>query len=257
MDKTLLKGLRVLEVLAASPQPMGVTALSRSLDLTRSNTHRTLQTLVSAGYVRTHSASGTYECTLRLFEIASLIVGRLNVREMADAFLQQLSHASHETIHLTVLDGFEIVYINKIESPQPIRAYSAIGGRAPAHCVSSGKALLAWQSDEVLGDIPANLEQKTPQSLASRQALLDDLTETRRRGFATNRGEWRDSVGGVASPVFDANSQPVAAIGMSVPLERFTFSSQQDLGMLVAQSACALSRTLGYRGDAYPESSAA
>ena len=195
MDKTLLKGLRVLETLAASPQPMGVTTLSRALDLTKSNAHRTLQTLVAAGYARSNPETATYECTLKLFEVASTVVSRLDVRQIADPYLQQLAHATHESIHLSVLDGLDVIYLNKIESPQPVRAYSAIGGRAPAHCVASGKALLAWQSDDMLAGLPEDLAQWTPHTLNTRDALLADLAETRRRGFSINCGEWRDSVG--------------------------------------------------------------
>lgn len=257
MDKTLLKGLRVLETLAASPQPMGVTALSRVLDLTKSNAHRTLQTLVSAGYVRSRPPSGAYECTLKLFEVASTVVGRLDVRQMADPYLQQLAHDTQESIHLSVLDGLEVIYVNKIESPQPVRAYSAIGGRAPAYCVASGKALLAWQRADRLKDLPDTLEQWTPQSLASRTALLDELAETRQRGFSINRGEWRDAVGGVAAPVFDAQGEAVASVGISGPLERLTLPALLGHGPLVIQTARALSRALGYRGNAYPENAAA
>lgn len=257
MDKTLLKGLRVLETLAASPQPMGVTKLARVLDLTKSNVHRTLQTLVAAGYVRSIPETATYECTLKLFEIASTIVGRLDVRQIADPYLQQLAHATQESIHLSVLDGLDVIYLNKIESPQPVRAYSAVGGRAPAHCVASGKALLAWQSDTMLAGLPEQLAQWTPRTLDSRDALLADLAETRRRGFSINCGEWRDAVGGAAAPVFDAHGQPVAALGISGPLERLSLGTLHQHGPIVIDTARELSRALGYRGNAYPDSAAA
>lgn len=257
MDKTLLKGLRVLETLAASPQPMGVTVLSHALDLTKSNAHRTLQTLVAAGYVRPIPESGTYECTLKLFEVSSSVVARLDVRQMADPYLQRLAHDTRESIHLSVLDGMDVIYVNKIESPQPVRAYSAIGGRAPAHCVASGKALLAWQTDRFLAAMPEDLPKWTPHSLTTRQRLLDDLADTRRRGFSINRGEWRAAVGGVASPVFDAHGAAVASIGISGPLERLSMPTLRSHAPLVIQAARELSRALGYRGDAYPDSAAA
>lgn len=257
MDKTLLKGLRVLETLAASPQPMGVTAVSRALDLTKSNAHRTLQTLTTAGYVRTHPESGTYECTLKLFEISSSVIARLDVRQLADPYMQRLAGETRESIHLSVLAGMEVIYVNKIESPQPVRAYSAIGGRAPAHCVASGKALLAWQAEHVLADLPEDLARWTPHSLTGRDALLEDLAETRRRGFSINRGEWRDAVGGVASPVFDAHGVPVASLGISGPLERLSLSTLRGHAPVVIDTARALSRALGYRGKAYPDTAAA
>ncbi|WP_426700790.1 IclR family transcriptional regulator [Rhodanobacter sp. Col0626] len=252
MDTTLLKGLGVLEALAASRSARGVTELAQSLELTKSNVHRTLQTLTAAGYVRSGKVPGTYECTLKLFEIASGVVARIDVRQSADVFMQQLARLTKETIHLSVLDGMDVIYLNKIESPHPVRAYSTIGGRAPAHCVASGKALLAWQSDACLQQLASRLAAPTNRSIASRDALFDELAKIRRQGFAVNRGEWRDGVGGIASIVFDLAGAPVAAIGISGPLERLRPAAIRKYSQLVVDAACGLSRSLGYSQVSYP-----
>lgn len=220
MDSTLLKGLTMLEVLAKSPSPRGVSELARSLDLTKSNTHRTLQTLVAAGYVRPVGTSGTYECTLKLFELASAVVARVDVRGAADAQMHSLASATQETVHLAALDGMEVIYLHKIESPQPVRAYSAIGGRAPAYCVATGKALLAHQDTASLDKLPRRLASHTPRTITDRADLLAELATIRRQGYAVNRGEWRDTVCGLAAVVLDAAGEPTAAIGISGPAER-------------------------------------
>jgi len=257
MDTTLLKGLKVLEALAASSAPRGVSELARALGLTKSNVHRTLQTLAAAGYVRPAALAGSYECTLKLFEMASGVVARIDVRQVADPFMQQLAKLTKETIHLSILDGLEVIYLNKIESPHPVRAYSSIGGRAPAHCVASGKALLAWQGDAVLQQLPAHLAAPTPRSLATREALLDELARIRRQGYAVNRGEWRETVGGLAAIVFDAAGAPAAAIGISGPLERLRPAAMRKYSQLVTEAALGLSRALGFSGTGYPPVAAA
>lgn len=246
MDTTLLKGLDVLEALCKSRDPRGVSELARELGLTKSNVHRTLQTLVSAGYVRAAHVAGTYECTLKLFELASGVVARIDVRQSADAYMQQLARQTKETIHLSILDGLDVIYLNKIESPHPVRAYSSIGGRAPAHCVASGKALLAWQSEHFLQQLPAKLVAPTPRSISTRDALFDELAKIRRHGFATNRGEWRDGVGGIAAIVFDVAGAPVASIGISGPLERMRPAAIRKYSQLVVEAGSSLSRSLGY-----------
>ncbi|HEX7816555.1 IclR family transcriptional regulator [Dyella sp.] len=256
MDTTLLKGLNVLEAVARSSGPRGVSELARELALTKSNVHRTLQTLATAGYVRPGSVAGTYECTLKLFEMASGIVARIDVRQSADPFMQQLARLTKETIHLSILDGLDVIYLNKIESPQPVRAYSTIGGRAPAHCVASGKALLAWQRDAVLQQLPERLTAPTGRSLATRDALLDELGRIRRQGFAVNRGEWREGVGGIAAIVFDVTGAPIAAIGISGPLERLRPASIRKYSQLVMEAALGLSRALGYARSSYPPAAA-
>jgi IclR family transcriptional regulator, KDG regulon repressor len=257
MDTTLLKGLNVLEAVARSRGARGVSELARELELTKSNVHRTLQTLTAAGYVRPGSLAGTYECTLKLFEMASGVVARIDVRQLADPFMQQLARLTKETIHLAILEGTDVIYLNKIESPQPVRAYSTIGGRAPAHCVASGKALLAWQGEALLHELPARLPSPTLRSIASRDALLEELTRVRRQGFAVNRGEWREGVGGVAAIVFDMHGMPVAAIGMSGPVERLRPASVRKYSQLVMEAALGLSRSLGYSQPGYPPVAAA
>jgi IclR family transcriptional regulator, KDG regulon repressor len=257
MDTTLLKGLNLLEAIARSRGPRGVSELARELELTKSNVHRTLQTLGAAGYVRPGPTAGTYECTLKLFEMASGVVARIDVRQSADPFMQQLARLTKETIHLSILDGTDVIYLNKIESPQPVRAYSTIGGRAPAHCVASGKALLAWQGEGVLAQLPARLPSPTLRSIATIDALLEELARVRRQGYAVNRGEWREGVGGVAAIVFDMHGMPVAAIGISGPVERLRPASVRKYSQLVMEAALGLSRSLGYSQPGYPPVAAA
>ena len=224
MDTTLVKGLTVLEVLAHSGAPRGVSELARELDLPKSNVHRTLQTLIATGYVRATGRPAAYECTLKLFELGAAIMSRVDVRHRAEPHMAALAEATRETVHLSALDraagGPEVIYLHKIESPEPVRAYSVIGGRAPAHCVASGKALLAHQEERYLHALPDPLAGFTPASITGRDALLEELAEVRARGYAVNRGEWCESVCGVAAIIFDADRRPAAAIGISGPVDR-------------------------------------
>jgi IclR family transcriptional regulator, KDG regulon repressor len=254
VDSTLLKGLRVLEHLAQSEAPQGVTKLARELDMTKSNVHRTLQTLVSAGYVRIGSG-GTYECTLKVFELASPILARIDVRQVAEPFMRSLAEQTQETIHLSLLDRTEVIYLHKIESPHPVRAYSSIGGRAPAHCVASGKALLAYQEDDALKHFSDPLPSYTSRSITTLTQLRKELEQVRVRGFAINRGEWRDSVCGLAAIVRDAMGRPVASIGISGPAERLQPAALRQYSEVVVDAARALSKALGYNPIAFSPTS--
>jgi IclR family transcriptional regulator, KDG regulon repressor len=254
VDSTLLKGLRVLEHLAQSEAPQGVTKLARELDMTKSNVHRTLQTLVSAGYVRIGSG-GTYECTLKVFELASPILARIDVRQVAEPFMRSIAEQTQETIHLSLLDRTEVIYLHKIESPHPVRAYSSIGGRAPAHCVASGKALLAYQEDDALKYFSDPLPSYTSRSITTLTQLRKELEQVRVRGFAINRGEWRDSVCGLAAIVRDAMGRPVASIGISGPAERLQPAALRQYSEVVVDAARALSKALGYNPIAFSPTS--
>jgi len=243
MDKTLAKGLQVLEALAHSRGPRGVSDLAAELALPKSNIHRTLQTLCETGYVFA-VGRGSYDCSFKLFELGSAVSARVDIYAVAESQMQQLVSVTRETAHLAVLDGLEVLYLRKVESPEPVRAYSQVGGRAPAHCVASGKALLAYQPDEVLAALPERLESHTASTLDSRAALLDCLATTRARGYAVNSGEWRDTVGGVAAVVLGADGRPVASLGISGPLERVE-PAQDDHVKQVVDAARRVSELLG------------
>ncbi|MCE4225592.1 IclR family transcriptional regulator [Methylobacterium sp. C25] len=244
MDSTLLKGLNLLEHLAASETPRGVSEIARTLGLTKSNAHRTLQTLVAAGYVRP-ARGGTYECTLKLFELASPVLARIDVRQVAEPFMRSLAESTQETIHLSLLDRGDVIYLHKIESPHPVRAYSSIGGRAPAYCVASGKALLAYR-DDALKYLSDPLPAHTARTITSLELLHRELEQVRVQGFAINRGEWREGVCGLAAIIRDAMGNPIAAIGISGPADRLNAAVLRRFSDVVVDTARGLSRALGY-----------
>jgi DNA-binding IclR family transcriptional regulator len=248
MDKTLLKGLQVLEALARSTRPRGVSDLAKQLDLPRSNMHRTLRTLVEAGLV-CQAEGGAYACTLKLFELGSAVPARSDLAGLADPIMLALSDETRETVHLSALEGSDVIYLHKIDSTHPVRAYTSVGGRAPAHCVATGKALLAFQPESYLDRYEGALLRFTPKTLADLDALREELREVRRQGFALNRGEWRDSVCGVAAPVFGVGGRAVAALGLSGPASRLTERLDEFAAQITA-AARELTQKMGCRTSA-------
>jgi DNA-binding IclR family transcriptional regulator len=248
MDKTLLKGLLVLEAIAdQGGESVTIQALATQLGLTKSNAHRTLQTLAYAGYAVRDETTGNYRSTLKLFELGTKQLTRLDVRRFAGPIMRQLAETAQETIHLSILDSDTVIYIDKIDSPQPVRAYSVVGGRAPAHCVATGKVLLAFQTEDYLDRHLRELKGSTPATITDRAALRTELARIARFGYAVNRGEWRETVGGVAAPIFDGLGTVVAAIGISGPLERLGQKRIKVLIPDVLRAGGEISRALGYR----------
>lgn len=246
MDKTLVKGLEVLEALAQSESSRGVSDLARELGLTKSNVHRTLQTLCAVGYVRKTEASGEYECTMKVPRIAAAILGRVDLKRVAEPFMQAVAASTQETVHLSILDDTDVFYVHKIDSAHPVRAYSEISGRAPAYCVATGKALLAFQDDSYLQRFGERLKAHTPRTIATQAELRQELAQVRQQGYAINRGEWRETVGGIAAPIFDSTRRPLAAIGISGPLERLRPPKVKAFTPEVVRAARDISEALGY-----------
>jgi DNA-binding IclR family transcriptional regulator len=223
--------------------------VARSLDLARSNAHRTLQTLVACGFAEQNAETSAYRPSLRLFELGTLVGAAVDIAVRVRPRLATLAAQTGETIHLARLDGAEIVYLDKFDSPLPVAAYSRVGGRAAAYCVASGKALLAAaHADEAtLRRLFGVLHAHTPNSFTAFDRLAHELLRTAARGYAENREEWRLGVCGLGVPVFDARGEAVVAVGMSVPSIRFGRAQSKALAALLLECARDASALLGYR----------
>lgn len=249
VDKTLLKGLMVLETISRlDGEAQTLEQIASEVGLTRSNTHRTLQTLVHAGYIRRELDSGAYRCTLKMFELGARQLASMDARRLAPPFMRELARATGETVHLSVLDGLDVVYVDKLDSPQPLLAYSTVGGRAPAYAVATGKALLAFQAPDYIDHYGDAIHQHTSDTHVSLPALKQELADISRIGYAINRGEWRRGIGGIAAPVFNGLDKVVAALGISGPLERLTVRKMAEYAPVLQQTARQLSAHMGYRG---------
>lgn len=245
MDKTLVKGVELLDHLVRAAAPCSVSELARATGLKPSNVHRTLQTWSHLGFVAQRADTGEYHCTVRLFEWGCRVADSIDVRRVAHEHLVQLARLTQETIHLSVLEAAEVVYLDKIDSPQPVRAYAEIGGRAPAHCVATGKVLLAFGTADGLGMLPNPLPRFTNRTVRSLAALQRELAQVRQCGYGTNLEGWRPGVNGLSAPVFDAQDRVVAAVGLSAPAGRLGESNLYEVALHVVATARQVSQALG------------
>jgi IclR family transcriptional regulator, KDG regulon repressor len=170
----------------------------------------------------------------------------LEIREVARHYLEDLSSNTNELVALGVLDGREVVYLDKIDCSQAVRAYIPIGGRAPAYCISTGKAILAHCDDHEVIKIASSMKKFTDHTVIGIEALKKHFAEIRRRGYSINFGEWHEDLGGVASAIRDREGNVVAAIGITVPIHRLAKENIDPLGRLVMKAAAAISDELGY-----------
>ena len=243
VDSTLSKGLAILEKLAEARRSLGVTEISRSLDLTKSNTFRLLQTLSRLGYV-TQKEDGSYAVTLKMWQVGRSTVDSLNLRELAAPEMAYLADETGETIYLAVPEQFNVVYIDKIESKKPIRSWNPIGGSAPIHCVGTGKAILAANYERLRDKLSEPLQAFTNRTLTSLSQLDADIEATRVRGYAFDTGEFRDRIFSFGAAIRLPDGEAVAAIGISVPNVNLPENGEERFGALSVHAAEAVSRKL-------------
>lgn len=244
MDKAVVKAFALLELLARSEKPLGVTALAGMADLGKSNVHRLLQTLQTLNYVRKTDES-SYVATLRLWEMGSHVFSKLSLRDLARPYMQRLSEMTGETVHLSELDGFEVLYIDKIESREPVRAYTQLGGRAPAYCTATGKAMMAYLPDEAIVECYQTVQPFTQKTIVNVDRFQVEAEKIRQRRFAINRGEWRADVIGLAAPIAGNAGSIMGSIGLSAPASRVDIGEWETLAPRLVEYAERISLTLG------------
>ena len=166
----------------------------------------------------------------------------MDVVSASRPFLEQLSSETSETVHLAVLDGESVVYVDKIDSPHLLRMYSHVGRRAPAYCTGLGKALLSSLTEPELRRIypQKKLHRFTPNTITEPGRLEAELAEIRQRGVAVDNEEHEVGIVCFAAPVRERSGRVLAAISVSIPKLRFAAADRQRYvhpASLAAQSA--------------------
>jgi DNA-binding IclR family transcriptional regulator len=214
--KSADRTLDVLEALAAAPHRPTLAELARMLGIPRSSLHGVLRTLLARGWIRTDGSR--FALGMRALGVGAAFVETDDTVALLGPVLDDLSERFGETVHLGRLDGADVVYLAKRESVHPLRLFSAIGRRLPAHATALGKALLAQRpADELATLLPDPLPRLTEHTITRLDELLGDLEATRRAGYAVDQEENSDGIVCVA-----VACTPVDAISVSVPVSRHT-----------------------------------
>lgn len=245
MNNTLLKGFDIIELLAHSDQPLALTDIANALHLAKSNVHRLLQALTERNYIVRIPPNGRYVASIKLWELGSAVLAKLDLKRHAQDVMDHLLTQTGETVHLSVLDGDEVVYVHKLDSPNPVRSYTQIGGRALSHCVATGKAMLAYRPPAALERRALLLLPRTDATITDPKQFLLEMNRIRKQGFAVNRGEWNANVAGIAAPVTDARGEVIAAIGLSGPKDRFKPARLKRFALLIIDAGQQVSQRLG------------
>lgn len=241
MEKTLVKGLMVLEALIQKGGASGVSDLAAVLGLAKSNTHRLLKTLVDTGFVR--SSDGRYEASLKVWELGTHVIKNYDICDLARPAMTRLVRETAEGVRLMVLDpkSLEVVYLDKIESPQVVRTFSEVGARAPAHCTSSGKVLLAYQDERVIRRASRKLKPYTQWTITNPNTFIRELKRVRADGYAINIRERSQQVSGVAAPIFDGSGNVIAAFSIAAPADRLSGSAIKNVIAALCDAAASVS----------------
>ena len=246
--QSVAHALDVLEQFYAELDELGVTELSKRLKLHKNNVFRLLATLESRGYIEQNKATENYRLGIRCLQLGQTYVGQMGLLRQARPILDEVARTCLENSSVAVIRKSAAVPIAVVESTRSVRIVGNVGEALPLHATALGKAFLAYETEEsVRSLLGSQLEKFTDKTIGELPALLEDLQQASRNGFAVDSGEHLDDVRSVAAPIRDYTRNVVGALAVSGPSYRIDEQRiGKELAPLVLSSAQDLSSRLGF-----------
>jgi IclR family acetate operon transcriptional repressor len=243
--KPVFKALQVLIALGDEHRPLTLTEICHLVRLPKTTVFRYLQTLAHCGFVTHNRQEDMYQLGARLFELGQLAGQQLRIRDVALPVMATLRDRFNETVNLGILDGYDVVYVEMVESHHTLRMQATLGSRDPAFSTALGKAMLAFL-DEPARHLPTRLMPRTVFTLHTRASVLQSLETVRQQGYALDDQENEDGARCVGAPIFEYPGRVAAAISVSAPASRLGRDQVATVAQAVREAAAAISRQLGH-----------
>jgi len=234
MVEAVDRALALLDALAgAGPAGASLAELAEQADVNKSTAYRALSTLRLRGFADQDDASGFYRLGPAAYELGDRSYSPQNLAQALHPALVALSHAAEELVHLGVLSGDQILYVNKVEPERAIRVWSSVGQLVPVASTSMGRALLAARNvpDEMLGGYLKNLPENRP---VSPERLRMSVHHARERGYAVELGENETDVACIGTAIM-WGTLAVAALSITALAARMTDARQRELAGLIVR----------------------
>jgi DNA-binding IclR family transcriptional regulator len=221
VPKTVLgKTMKILLAFTVEDTALGFAELRVRTGLPKATLHRMIGDLISAGLLE--RKEGHYRLSRLVFELGMRASVERTLLEVATPFLEELYERTHETVHLGVREGHEVVYVAKMGGHRQAAAPSRLGGRMPLHATAIGKVLLAWAPPAIQEEVFAGrLRRCSPRTVVNRAVLSQQLDDVLERGVAFEYEESAIGIVCVAAPVLDENDGVLAGISVTGPVGRF------------------------------------
>jgi len=253
-SQSLERGLAILASFNSDRPQIGVSELSRDLELSRSTAHRYLTTLARLDYLLQDPESKRYRLGPKVLDLGFSAINSMDLREIAAPHLRQLSDETEHTVNLAILDGVDVVYIERCRTARPgqreIDLNLHVGARLPAYCTAMGKAILAFVAEQRLEEIIGQIEfvARGPNTLTDPDAFRAELARIRISGVAVNDEELAYGLRSIAAPIHSHSGEVLAAVNLAVHRTMVTMDELiERYGPSVSQAAQDVSLSMGHR----------
>lgn len=243
-DGTVGKALKVLDQVAAFQRPVRFGELQDQSDFPKATLYRFLQTLTNQGMLAYDADHQTYTLGIRLVRLAHAAWNQSSLAPIARPYLDELSKACSETVHLAQLDASQVLYVDKRNAQDPVEMYSQAGKVGPTYCTGVGKAMLAFVDEKTLERAIAqqSFHRFTPNTLGSEEELRAELKAIQQRGYGFDREEHEPGIVCIAAPIRTPSGQLLGALSVTGPTSRTSLEQLETWAPRVMDTATQIGR---------------
>lgn len=242
------RAVYVLKCFSERKRELRLSEISEQLGLNKSTVHGIVNTLKYHGLIDQDEKTQKYRLGLNLIGLGQLVIDSMDVRGIGYPILEDICRELEETAHVCVLDGAEVVYIDKKECNESIKISTNIGARSPAYFTADGKVMLASLDLETqMNLIPETIEKFTPNTITSRKKILNELSKVKDRGYAIDNEEYILGLICVAAPVYDYSGRVKYGVSVTGPSIRMTEEKISRSIEVLVRATKKISYLLGYR----------
>jgi DNA-binding IclR family transcriptional regulator len=238
----------MITIVSTKKEGIGVTELATELNLNKSSIFRLLSTLASHGFIEQDEETKRYKLGYRYLELSSVLLDSIDIRKEATPYLKELEKLSNEVIHLVVYDHGEVIYIEKLEGSETLRTHSQVGKRAPMHCTSVGKVILAYLPSREAMDIieQKGLPKHTENTITDKEVFMNKLVEIKKQGYGLEFEENEVGITCIAAPIFNYRGDIVAAVSISGASIRMNEDRLEEFQKEIVKVGKKISKRLGH-----------
>jgi IclR family KDG regulon transcriptional repressor len=250
MMDSVTKLIRALEYLADNKDWVSLRTMARDLDLSAASTFRILDSLKKLEYVHQEDNGSRYKLGMKIAGVSAKVLSNNNLNQIAHPFLQKLTALTNETSHLAALDGNEIVYIDKVDTPQAISMRSRVGQHARMNTTAVGKAILASLPQAEFEQLIEKMDLLaiTPNTIIKRDLFYQEIINIRGSGYSVDNEENEIGIRCIGATVYSFSGKVIGAVSISGWIITMTNERATELAPVIKDFSAKISSAMGYQG---------
>ncbi|HPB79527.1 MAG TPA: IclR family transcriptional regulator [Sedimentibacter sp.] len=241
------RAVAILDCFSEEKKELKLSEISERLGLNKSTVHGIISTLKYHGFISQDEETQKYKLGIRFVQFGDLVINSMNIRNAAVPVIDAVCEKIEETVHVAMLDGLDVVWIEKRECTKSIKTSTKIGARLPAYTTADGKIIICYQNkDKIKNYLPKRISQYTNNTITNKGEFIKKLEEMKKNGYAIDNEEYVEGLKCVAAPIFDHDGKVRFSLSTTGPAFRMNEERIKELIVIIKEAANEISHRIGY-----------